>query len=182
MTTDIIRSNTFRQEFQILGSDLLLGDGTPNPIISSTSDSPAKLNTKYPHGLSTGAKVYIFGIHQNPIVLGNKVITVTSPTQFTVPVAGQANSSENGTLTLTNDATSFTVTQSLVPYAGATAITGVTATLTWIDIITLHFYIEISATDTAKLTSGIDVYLKIHWIDSASRVYDEFIKLSVGNS
>ena len=180
---DIVRGSTFKREIQVMSTDLILADGSPNPIISSTSANPALITTKYPHGLTTGDKIYIRGIHANWIVCGNQTVTVVNTTQFTVPVAGQANSTEQGTITKTYDATSFTITLSLVTYAGGSAIGSITVTKTNIALNIFDFYASITATDTALIDASLDeVFLKIHWVDGSGNVTEDYIAYTVGNS
>jgi Flp pilus assembly protein TadG len=49
--------------------------------------SPAVITTTVPHGLVSGTSYTIVGTTTTPTVNGAQVVTVTSPTTFTVPVA-----------------------------------------------------------------------------------------------
>lgn len=54
------------------------------PIVALTPGTPVTINVGSPHGLLTGQTVVISGVTSPAIVNGNWVITVTSPTQFTL--------------------------------------------------------------------------------------------------
>lgn len=58
------------------------------PIVSSSVASPTVITTSVPHGLASGDTVQIAGhTGSTPAVDGSRVVTVLSPTTFTVPVA-----------------------------------------------------------------------------------------------
>jgi hypothetical protein len=62
-------------------------------IASISVASPTVITTTLPHSLVSGDTVTIAGTTTTPTVVGAQVVTVTSPTTFTVPVAvtvGQA--------------------------------------------------------------------------------------------
>lgn len=72
-----------------------------NTIASISVANPTVITTETPHSLTTGWSVVIAGTTTTPTVNGTQVVTVTSPTTFTVPVnvtAGQADVA--GTITL----------------------------------------------------------------------------------
>jgi len=68
-------------------------------IASVSSTNPAVVTTTVPHSLTSGLSYPILGTTTTPTINGSQVVTVTSPTTFTVPVnvtAGQAD--EAGTV------------------------------------------------------------------------------------
>lgn len=70
--------------------------GTPVVISSNTAANPSVVTTATPHGLSTGQTIVISGSNSTPTIDGSRVVTVISPTTFSVAVnvtiAGTAGS------------------------------------------------------------------------------------------
>jgi hypothetical protein len=57
------------------------------PITSNTLANPSVVTTPVPHGLTTGDIILISGvITSNPTINGERVVTVITPTTFSVPV------------------------------------------------------------------------------------------------
>lgn len=77
----------------------------PTPITvesvasAPNTTSPTSINTTSAHNLITGAEVLIAGVLGNTAVNGLWPVTVTGPTTFTIPVAGNANYTGGGTVT-----------------------------------------------------------------------------------
>src|SRR5579883_2121229 len=178
---DIVRGDTFIGEFQILGSPLLMPDGSMNPIVAASGANPCVLTTQYPHSLANGQKIYIDGLHQNPSVCGNQVATVIDSTHFSVPVAGNANATEKGTVYQTIDATSFTIEQAWLEYVGADALS-VSPELDWIDRTVFHGTITVAADKTSTIDESTKkIQEMIRWTDSSNNVTTDYIELSIGD-
>lgn len=72
-------------------STAALAYGDAVAITDSSADSPTLITTAAAHGLATGVQVLITGhLGSTPSLDGSHVITVISPTTFTVPVAVSA--------------------------------------------------------------------------------------------
>jgi hypothetical protein len=57
------------------------------PITSNSIANPTVVTTTVPHGLTSGDIVYIAGVaSSSPTINGQRTVTVTSTTTFTVPV------------------------------------------------------------------------------------------------
>lgn len=69
--------------------DALLSDADPEAVIEITANSvanPTVVTTAAPHGLETGDTALIGGSNSTPTIDGEQVVTVVTPTTFTVPV------------------------------------------------------------------------------------------------
>jgi len=76
------------------------------PIVSSTAASPTVITTRWPHGLADGSSVDIQGhVGSTPSLDGQKLATVISPTEFSIPVD------------VTQGGTGGTLTHAATPYA-----------------------------------------------------------------
>ena len=73
-------------------------------ISGNTLANPTEVTTTAPHSLVTGQSVTITGSNSTPVIDGVRVVTVTSPTKFTIPVnctgAGTAGTVTGPTLGL----------------------------------------------------------------------------------
>lgn len=97
----------------LTGLDFLLSTYT---ITNISVDTNAEVTTSENHNLASGDTVVISGSNSNPSIDGTHVVTVTSPTTFTVPVT-TAVSGNNGTvedinssLEFSNGVDNFTIT------------------------------------------------------------------------
>lgn len=66
------------------------------PIQSSSVANPTVVTTQVPHGLITGETVLISGHTSTPTINGERTVTVTGPTTFTVPVNVSVGGGANG--------------------------------------------------------------------------------------
>ena len=86
----------------ITGLEGNVGVVTAKTISSNTLANPTVVTTSTAHGLETGDHVTIAGSNSTPVIDGARVVTVISPTTFSVPVnvsvAGTA-----GTVTFVSD-------------------------------------------------------------------------------
>lgn len=87
------------QKLIISGLDFQMYSVTASPavtILSNTLANPTVVTTSGPHGLSSGQQVTITGSNSTPSINGSHVVTVISPTTFSiavnVSVAGTAGS------------------------------------------------------------------------------------------
>lgn len=72
----------------------------PVSIASTTAANPIAVTTATAHGLSTGNFAEITGHAANTAANGTWLVTVTSTTVFTIPVAGGSAGAATGTVTL----------------------------------------------------------------------------------
>lgn len=79
----------------------IAGDvGPPVSVASSTAGNPAVITTASVHGLASGQFAEISGHLVNLVINGTWLVTVTSTTAFSVPVAGQAAGGATGQVVL----------------------------------------------------------------------------------
>lgn len=95
------------EELIIKGSDYQMYSsavGTPIAISSNTLANPSVVTTAVAHGLVSGQTVVISGSNSTPVIDGSRVVTVISPTTFSVPVnvsaAGTAGSIATANLSI----------------------------------------------------------------------------------
>jgi hypothetical protein len=67
-------------------------------IASSSAANPTVVTTSAPHGLTSGETVVIAGHTSTPTINGSRVVTVTGPTTFTVPVNVTVAGTAGGTV------------------------------------------------------------------------------------
>lgn len=81
---------TFKvEQLFIRGSDFNMFTsvaGTPVTISGNTAANPTVVTTATAHGLATGQTITISGSNSTPSLNGAQVVTVISPTTFSVPV------------------------------------------------------------------------------------------------
>lgn len=73
----------------IRGSDFQMytsAAGTPLTISGNTAANPSVVTTTTPHGLASGMTITVSGSNSTPSLNGSQVVTVISPTTFSVPV------------------------------------------------------------------------------------------------
>jgi len=98
-------------------------DNTSIVIVSNTLANPSVVTTATPHRLVTGQTVFIAGvITSNPTINGERVVTVISPTTFSVPV-NVTTAGTGGTIVRSNSSNGG------VGYLQVTAFSGFTGVI-----------------------------------------------------
>lgn len=80
-------------------ADAIIQGYLTNPAIdiaSVTAVNPAEVTTVVPHSLVSGATYTITGTTTDPTINGSRVVTVTGPTTFTVPVTVTSGQDDEG--------------------------------------------------------------------------------------
>src|SRR5216683_7771992 len=97
-------------------------------ITSNTIANPTVVTTSAPHGLTTGDKILIAGnITSNPPINGSRIVTVISPTTFSVPVncttggTGGSFVPENGSISVHLGVGQF-ATGDVIRFSGHTTV------------------------------------------------------------
>ncbi len=77
-------------------NSLLDPTGTDATISGATNANPIVITTQTAHGLTSGRTVVITGVSGNTAANGTFVITVTSTTKFSIPIAGNGTYTSGG--------------------------------------------------------------------------------------
>jgi len=129
------------------------------PISSNTLANPTVVTTPVPHGLVTNDIILISGVAtSSPTINGQRTVTVTSTTTFTVPV-NVATAGTGGSFVRANTSFGAIGYQQVSAFSGFTGFAGKIRDsaddITYADLIT--FVNVTSAPNAQRVTNGVEV-------------------------
>ena len=133
------------------------------PITSNSVANPSVVTTTVPHGLTSGDIVLIAGVStSSPTINGERVVTVISPTTFSVPVNVTVGGT-GGTLVRANSANGAVGYQQVSAMSGFTGFVGKLRDsaddITYADLIAFANVTAAPAKERATVAGTIDRYL-----------------------
>lgn len=150
-------------------------------IESSSTANPAVITTDLPHQLTTSDLVRISGHRKNTIVNGTHAVTVISATTFSVPVAGFVTGEATGYVTKLKNVSLYSFGVEVKPYAGGSAVSGVSASIAVSDGTNKVVTVTIPKASTASLPTGTCL-LVVTYVDDAEATHIITIECDVKNA
>ncbi len=135
------------------------------PITSNSIANPTVVTTPTPHGLTSGDIVVIAGVAtSSPTINGQRVVTVTSTTTFTVPV-NVTVAGTGGTLVRANSAGGGIGFQQVTAFSGFTGFVGKirdsTDDSTYADLCTFANVTSAPSAEAVTAAGTVDRYLAV---------------------
>jgi len=136
------------------------------PITANTLANPSVVTTPVPHGLATGDIILISGvITSNPTINGERVVTVISTTQFSVPV-NVTTAGTGGSFVRSNTKLGGVGYQVVSALSGFTGFVGKIRSspddVTYVDLITFTNVTAAPASERLTVAGTIDRYLSFN--------------------
>ncbi len=156
----------------------------PVTITSNTAANPSVVTTPYPHGLTTGDIILISGVStSSPTINGERTVTVTSTTTFTVPV-NVATPGTGGSFVRANSSNGATGYQMVTAMTGFTGFVGKLRDsaddTTYADLISFANVTSAPGKERATVSGTVDRYMSFDGDTTGSGSIDVFCMLSRG--